>query len=96
MLEESVTNEEKILVFTWKSTFMDNEIALFMTGFVKILLWVDLENVVAHLETDWLQLRGNIFTAVLHMAEGLVRGAVEVWESLLPFQSDLLEHIWRD
>jgi hypothetical protein len=52
MLKEGVTNEEKVFILTWKSAFMNDEVAFLMTGFVKVLLWVNLEDVIAHLETD--------------------------------------------
>lgn len=96
VLEESVSDEEQILVLSWQSALVDNEVALLVARFVQILLWVYLEDIVAHLETDWFDLGGNIFTALLHVTESLVGCAVEVWQCLLPLGSDLLENIWWD
>jgi len=96
MLKEGVTNEEKVFILTWKSAFMNDEVAFLMTGFVKVLLWVNLEDVIAHLETDRLKFWGNVFTTVFNMAESLVRSAVEIWEGLLPLKSNLLKNVWRN
>jgi hypothetical protein len=60
--QESITNEEQILVFAWKSTFMNYEVALALIALIQILLWSDLENIVTHLETNWFHLLGNILT----------------------------------
>jgi len=94
MLKESVTNEEKVLVLTWESAFMDNEVTFLMTGFVQVLFWVDLEDIVTHLETDWLKFRGNVFATVLDVAESLVRSAIEIWKGLLPLKSNFLKNVW--
>ena len=75
---------------------MDNEVTFLVARFVQILLWVNLKHIVAHLETDWLDLGGNIFAALFHMAESLVGCAVEVWQCLCPLCSDLIENIWWD
>jgi hypothetical protein len=79
MLKESVTNEEKVFILTWESTFMDNEVAFLMAGFVQVLFWVNLEDVITHLETDWLKFGGNVLATVLDVAESLVRSAIEIW-----------------
>ena len=94
VLKECVSDEEQILVLSWQSALVDNEVALFVARFVQILLWVYLEHVVAHLETDWLKFWGNVFATVLDMAESLVRSAVEIWEGLLPLKSNLLKNVW--
>ena len=73
---------------------MDHEVAFFVGRFVQILFWVDLEDVIAHLEPYWLDFGGNIFAWFLNMAEGLVRFAVKFWKSCGPFHSDFLEDIW--
>lgn len=96
MLQESISDEEEVLVLTWESTLMHNKVTFLVARLVKILFWVDFENVVAHLETDWLNLRGNIFAAVLNMAESLVTGAIKIWEGLRPLNSKLLENIGWD
>lgn len=61
VLKECVSNEEQVLVFTWKSAFVDNEIALFVARFIQILFRVDFKNVVTHLESNWLNSWCNIF-----------------------------------
>lgn len=60
MLQEGVTYQEQVLVLSWESAFMDNEIAFFMARFVEILFWVDFENVIGHLETNWLNFWSNV------------------------------------
>ena len=67
-----------------------------MAWFIKILFWVNFENVVAHLETNWFNFWRNIITAVFHMAKSLIAGAIEIWESCGPFLSDFLKDIWWD
>jgi hypothetical protein len=79
MLKESVTNEEKVFILTWESAFMDNEVAFLMAGFVQVLFWVNLEDVITHLETDWLKFGCNVLATVLDVAESLVRSAIEIW-----------------
>jgi hypothetical protein len=96
VLQESITNQEQILVFSGKSALVDDKVALLMAGLIEVLFWVNLEYVVTHLESDWFDLGSNILTAFLHVAEGLIRGAIEVWQSLRPFCSDLLKYIWRN
>jgi hypothetical protein len=54
MTKESITNEEKVFVLARKTTFMNNEEAFAFVRLVKVLFWVNLENEIAHLETDWL------------------------------------------
>ena len=72
MLEEGITYEEEVLILSWKSAFMDNEIALFVGGFIQVLFWVNFKNIVTHLEADWLEFWGDIFTAVFNVAESFV------------------------
>jgi len=72
MSKECITNQEKVLIFTWKSTFMDDEIAFSFIALVKVLLWVNLKHVVAHLEPNWFNLSGNLLAWLLDIAEGLV------------------------
>jgi len=75
---------------------MDNKVAFLVARFIQVLFRVYFKNIITHLESNWLDLWCNIFTAVLDMAESLVRGAVEVRKSLSPFSSYLLEDIWWD
>jgi len=53
MLEESITYQEQVLVLSWESAFVDNEVAFLMARFIEVLFWVDFENVVGHLESNW-------------------------------------------
>ena len=96
VLQESVTDQEEVLVLAGQSALVDHEVAFLMARLIEVLFRIDLENVVTHLETNWLHLWCNIFTALLNVAEGLVRCAVQVWQSLGPFLSNLLEDIWRN
>jgi len=96
MLKESITYKEKVLVLSWESAFVDHEVAFLVGWFVKVLLWVNFENVIRHLESDWLKFWGNILARVFNMAEGLIRSAIKVRESLLPLFSNLFKNIWRN
>jgi len=96
MLEESIADEEEILILSWESALMDNEVAFLMARFVKVLFWIYLENVVGHLESYWLKFWSDVLAGVFDVAEGLIRGAVEIWKGLLPFSSNLLEDIRGD
>ena len=53
MLEESITYQEQVLVLSWESAFVDNEVAFLMARFIEVLFWVDFENIVGHLESNW-------------------------------------------
>ena len=96
MPQESITDQKEVLVLSWESALMDDKVAFTLVTLVEVLLWVDLKNVVTHLETNWLHLRGNFLARLLDVAEGFVGLAVEVWESFLPLHADLLENIWGD
>ena len=96
VLEEGVADEEQVLVLSGQTAFVDYEIAFLMAGFIEILLGINLKNVVTHLETDRLHFGSDVLAALLNMAEGLIRGAIEVWQSLGPFLPDFLENIWWD
>jgi len=94
MLEEGVADKEQILILSWKSAFVNDEVTFFMTGFVEVLFWGNLEYVVAHLEADWFQLWSDVLAAIFHVTESLIGCAIEFWEGLLPLFSDILENIW--
>jgi len=79
MSEEGVSDKEQIFVFTWESAFMNNEIAFTLVTLIEILFWVDFENIVRHLETDWLNFGGYLLAWLLNVAEGFVRFAIEFW-----------------
>ena len=79
MPEESVSNEEQVLVLSWKTAFVDHEVALAFITLVKVLFWVNFENVVTHLESNWFDLGGNLLAWLLDMAESLIGFAVEIW-----------------
>jgi len=61
MLEESITYQEQVLVLSWESAFVDNEVAFLMARFIEVLFWVDFENVVGHLESNWFNQRSDVF-----------------------------------
>jgi hypothetical protein len=75
---------------------MDNKVTLSFVRLVKVLLWVYLENVVAHLEANWFNFGRDFFARLLDVAESFVALAIELWESFLPLNSNFLEHIWGD
>ena len=50
----------------------DNEVALVVAGLVQVLLRVDLKHIITHLESDWLDLRSDVFATIFHMAERLI------------------------
>jgi len=93
MTEECITNKVQILVFSRQSTFMDHKIAFSLITLVQILLWSDLENIVTHLEANWLHLFGHILTWRLNVAECLVRFAIQLWQAGCPLLSDLFKDI---
>jgi len=96
MLQEGVTYQEQVLVLSWESAFMDNEIAFFMARFVEILFWVDFENVIGHLETDWLNFWSNVLAWIFNVAESFIGCAIKIWKSSGPFFSYFLENLWRN
>jgi hypothetical protein len=53
-----------------------DEVAFSFVGLIEILFWVYFENVITHLESDWLYLWSNFLTGFLHITEGLVGFAV--------------------
>jgi len=96
MTKEGVSNEEEVLVLTWKSALMDDEVAFVIITLVKVLLRVNLENEITHLEANWLNLWRNILARLLDVTEGLISLAVKVWKCLLPLGLDLIEYIGRN
>jgi hypothetical protein len=96
MTEERITNQEEILVLARKSALVDDKEALFIVRFIEVLLRVDLEDVVAHLEADGLDFGCHLLARLSDMAESLVGLAVELGERSGPLNTDLLEHIWRN
>lgn len=73
---------------------MDDKEALLVVRLVEVLLWVDLEDVVGHLESDWLHLRGYFFAGLLNVAEGLVRLTIQFWQGSGPLLSNVLKDTW--
>ena len=72
MLQESVSNEEQVFVLTWQAALVDHEVALVVAALVQVLLWVNLEHVITHLESNWFHLRADLLTRLLDVAESLV------------------------
>lgn len=96
MTKESVTDEEKVFVLARKTAFMNNEEAFTFIRLVKVLFWINLENEIAHLETNWLDMLWNFFTWLGNMAESLITLTVQIRKRFRPFSLDLLENIWRN
>jgi hypothetical protein len=94
--KESISNEEEIFILARESALVDHKVALTLIALVKVLLWVDFKDVVAHLETYWLYFRGDILARFLNVAKSFISFAVKFWQGGLPFRSDLLENIWRN
>lgn len=51
---------------------MDNKVAFTLIALVEILLWVDLEHKVAHLESNRLDFWSDLFAWLFDVAEGLI------------------------
>jgi len=96
MPKESVSDQEEVLVLSWKTAFVNDEVAFVFVCFIQVLCWVDFEDVIAHLEADWLDLGGDRIASFSDVAESLVAGAVKIWESSSPFLSNFLKNIWRN
>ena len=96
MLQEGVTDQEQVLVLSWETALVDDEVTFVVAGLVKVLLWINFKDVVTHLETDWLQFWSNAIAGVSNMAEGLVGGAIKVWDCSSPLIFDFVEHIRWD
>lgn len=95
MTQECITNQIQILVLAWQPTFVDHEVAFALVALVQILLGSDLEDVVTHLESNWLDFFGDVLAWGLDVAEGLVGFAIQLWEAGCPLLPDLLEDIRR-
>ena len=61
MLKESITYQEQVLVLSWESALVDNEVTFLMARFIEVLFWVDFKNVIGHLETNWFNKWSNVF-----------------------------------
>ena len=96
MSQKGITNQEEILIFAWESALMNDEIAFSLITFVKILLWVYFKDEIAHLEANWFDLRGYLFTWLFNVAESFIWFAIKIWKSSCPLQSNFLKNIWRD
>jgi hypothetical protein len=96
VLQKGITYQEKISIFAWQLALVYDEIAFSFVGLIEILFWVYFENVVAHLEPNWLNLWSNFFTGFLNIAEGLIGFTIQLWESSLPLLSYFLKNIWWD
>lgn len=60
MLKECISNQEQVLVLSWESALVNDEVAFLVAGFIEILFWVNFENVVRHLEANWFHFWSNI------------------------------------
>ena len=73
---------------------MYDKVAFSFVWLIEILFWVDFENVVAHLEPNWLDFWCYFFTGFLNITERLVSFTVQFWKGGLPLLPDFLKHIW--
>ena len=58
---------------------MDNKEAFALIGLVQILLWVNLEDVITHLEPNRLDFVNNRLARLLNVAKSFVSLAIKVW-----------------
>ena len=96
MLKESITYQEKIRILAWQFAFMYDKVAFSFIRLIEILFWVYFKNVVAHLESDWLNFWCDFFTGFLYIAECLVCFAIKLRESGLPLLSNFFKNIRWD
>jgi len=73
---------------------VDNEVTFTLITLVQILFWSDLENIITHLEANWLYLFSDILAWRLDVAESFIGFAIQFWETSGPFLTDFLENIW--
>ena len=79
MSKECITDQKQVLILARKSAFVDHKEAFTFVGLVQILLGVDLEDVVAHLETNRLDFVNDLLARFLNVAESLISLAIELW-----------------
>jgi hypothetical protein len=94
--QEGISYEEKILVLAWEPTFVDDKEALIVVGLIQVLSRVNFENVVTHLESNWLDLWSDRLTRLGHMAESCIALAVQIWKRFRPLLSNFFKNIWRN
>lgn len=94
MAQECIADQIQVLVLSWQAALMDHEVAFALITLVEILLWRDLEHIVAHLESYWLHFLGDVLAWRLNVAESLVAFAIQLWQAVCPLLSYLLKYIW--
>lgn len=57
--QECITNQEEILVLTRKSALVNHEVTFVVVGFIKILIGLELEDIVTHLEANGFDFLGD-------------------------------------
>lgn len=96
MFQESVSNQEQVLVLPRETALVNYKVTFVVARLVQILLRVNLEHVVTHLESNGFHFWSHIFAAVFDVAESLVGSAIESRKSLFPFGPNFLKNIRRD
>ena len=76
MPKECVSDQEQVFILSWKSAFMNYKVAFIIISFVKVLIRLQLEYIVAHLESNWLHFLCNRVTTFHDMAECSISGTV--------------------
>lgn len=96
MTKESVTNQEKILIFARQTAFMYYKITFTFITFIQILFRINFENKITHLKSNRLDFRSNIFARRLNMAKSFIAFAIKIRESSSPFLTNSLKNIRRN
>jgi hypothetical protein len=94
--KECVSNEEKISILPGKSTFMNHKITFIIICFVKVLVGLNLENIVTHLKPYRFDFLCYRITTFHHVTESRISGAIQSWQCFCPVLSDLVEDIRRN
>jgi hypothetical protein len=94
--QERIANQKEVLVLTREAALVDDKVALAFVAFVKVLFGVNLENVVAHLESYWLNFGSNILARLFDVTESLIAFAIKLWKGSRPLVLNLIENIRRN
>jgi hypothetical protein len=93
MPQESITNQEEILILSWQSTFVNDKVTFIFICFIQILSWVDFKNIIAHLKAYWLDLGCYRVAPFGDVAECFVTCAVEIRKRFAPLGLDLFKYV---
>lgn len=95
MLEESVTHNIDILIFTAEFAFVEGEVAFATISLIQILARFQLEDVIGHLKSDGFNGLGDFSTRFITSTESLIGFAVDTTGYLfLPGVLEMGENAW--